>query len=440
LRRAGFGPKVSAAMRPGAKITVAAACMGWLLSAVDIVLLILFQRQVAEGLGVDPQTVRISIGVGLLGSALGGVALAQLGDRIGRVSALAWSVALYSLATGGMGLAPNVGTLMALRFVAGVGTGGEWSVGFALIAEAWPRGGRGRVGGVVAAMFNVGTFLAIGLYQSGIGWRWSFGLMALPALGVMWLRRVVPESPVWLALQEARREGRVPPELEASIRRPPLVAVLHGPLLGVTVRATLVFTLMNFAFYALSTVFINYLQHDPAGGGLGLSPRDEMPFQLAMTLAAMVGVVTAGALSDVWGRRRTFTAYCVAGAIGFSWLHSLTAGAAPGGGAPPGLLAAFAVVCAAFGINGIMGVLAPELYPTHLRATGPGLCQNLGKGIGGMAGPPVAGALVPVLGFPLVLALPGVLFVALALLIWTLPKVGGREVRPVEGAEYLDRT
>src|SRR4029077_19025848 len=132
-----------------------------------IILLILFQRPVAESLHTTPQTIRIAIGVGLLGSALGGVAFAQLGDRVGRVRALGWCVVLYSLATAGMGLAPDVRVLMAMRFLSGIGTGGEWSLGFALIAEVSPRTGRGRLGGLVAGMFNLGTFLAIILHQSG---------------------------------------------------------------------------------------------------------------------------------------------------------------------------------------------------------------------------------------------------------------------------------
>ena len=125
------------------RVTVVAACLGWFFSAVDTILLILFQKEVAAALGVGPQTVRIAIGVGLLGSAVGGMVFAQLGDRIGRVRTLGWSIVLYSLATAGMALSPSAGFLMVFRFLAGIGTGGEWSVGFALITEVWPRATRG---------------------------------------------------------------------------------------------------------------------------------------------------------------------------------------------------------------------------------------------------------------------------------------------------------
>lgn len=411
--------------------TIVAACLGWFFGAVDTILLILFQQQVADSLGVDVQAIRITIGVGLMGSALGGLGFAQLGDRIGRVRTLGWSVILYSVATAGMALAPNVGVLMAFRFLAGVGTGGEWSVGFALIAEAWPRASRGALGGVVSAMFNLGTFLAIGFFQAGMSWRTSFACMVLPALGVSWLRRRVPESPVWLALQAARAAGQIAPELEAVMRRPPLIAVFRRPLVGRVAKLTVIFAITNFAFYAFSTIFINYLQQSPADGGLGLSARGQMPYQIVLNLGGLVGLVVAGALSDRIGRRPAFALFCAIGILGYGLLFTLAHG---GGVAGPRLLGVFTIICLSFGIGAVMASLASELFPTHLRSTGPGVCQNLGKGLGGLIGPPLAGALVPRLGFAPVLALPGVCLTILAILIWLVPEVGGREIAAIEGA------
>jgi MFS family permease len=429
-------PSTRAAELPRGAVrrTILAACFGWLFSAVDIVLLVLFQRPVAESLGTDVQTIRIAIGVGLLGSAVGGIALAQLGDRIGRVRALGWCVLIYSIATAGIGLARNAQELMALRFVSGIGTGAEWSIGFALIAEVHGSKGRGRLGGLVAAMFNLGTFVAILLFQSALGWRLAFGAMAVPALGVLWLRLRVPESPVWTALQAARARGEVDPALEAQFRRVPVSVLLRGRLLALTLRTTLLFVLINLAFYSFSTVFINYLQDDVANGGLGLDARAQFPYQLALNIGALVSVVLAGAASDHFGRRTVFAAFCLVGAAGSAWLYLITRGAA---GLPSQLILVFTVVVIGYGINGVIGTFLAELFPTHVRSTGPGFCQNLGKGIGGMAGPPLAGALVKVVGYPLVLALPGVIVLALAGLIWLLPRVSGRELRPVEDDDYL---
>ena len=369
-----------------------------------------------------------------MGSAVGGIVFAQMGDRIGRVRTLGWSVVLYSIATGGMALAPNVALLMLFRFIAGIGTGGEWSVGFALIAEVWPRAKRGTLGGVVSAMFNLGTFLAIAFFQSGLGWRTSFGVMVLPALGVVWLRRQVPESPVWVALQQARKAGTVDKALEASMRRAPVLALLSGRFLGVVVKATAIFAVMNFAFYSFSTIFINYLQDTTAHGGLGLDARGQAPYQIVLNFGGMFGVVLAGLLSDRIGRRRAYTLFCLSGVAGYAGLYALTHGVS---GPSAGLLLVLTVICISYGIASVMGSLASELFPTHLRSTGPGFCQNVGKGIGGLVGPPLAGALVVKYGFPPVLAMPGLGLAILALLIWTLPDVTGREVQAVEGESIL---
>lgn len=418
------------------RLTIWAACLGWLFSAVDIVLLVLYQRPVAEALGVGVQDIRVTIGVGLLGSAVGGIALAQLGDRFGRVRALGWCILLYSLATAGMGLARNVHELMAWRFISGMGTGAEWSIGFALISEVRGAASRGRVGGLVAGMFNLGTFVAIALFQSPLGWRWSFGVMVLPALLVLWLRRSVPESPVWTAWQQARARGDVDPTLEAQFSRVPLAALFKGRLRRLTLKTTLIFALMNFAFYSFSTAFINYLQDDVARGGLALDARAQFPFQLALNLGALASVVSAGMLSDRVGRRLAFALFCLIGGAGSAWLYLTMRGAV---GATPQLLLAFTVVVVGYGINGVVGTLLAELFPTHVRATGPGFCQNLGKGIGGMAGPPTVGALAASASYAAALALPGLIVLALAALIWWLPRVDGRALKPVEDESYLAR-
>jgi MFS family permease len=414
--------------------SVLAACLGWMFSAVDIVLLILFQNDVADALGVPVQTIKMATGVGLLGSAIGGVVFAQFGDRYGRVRTLGWCVILYSLATAGMALSPNAAVLILMRFIAGFGTGGEWSVGFALVAEVSPRTGRGGLGGLVAAFFNIGTFVAIALFQAPLGWRAAFGVMALPALGVLWLRRNVPESPVWVALQEARKRGEVDEALEARFRRAPVRLLFAPGMVGLTLKTTLLFVLMNFPFYAFSTTFVDYLQSQ---GGLAMTKAQQAPYQVMLNTLSLAAAIGAGWLSDRVSRRLVFAGLCAAGATGAFLLYAAVKGA--GYGVPAGLMAIFALATIGYGINGLVGTMAAELFPTHLRSTGPGFCQNVGKGLGGLAGPIIAGVMVTKQGFAPVLALPGFFLAALALYVWVLPRADAREVRPVEGDGYLRR-
>ena len=409
--------------------TVSAVSLGWLFGAVDIILLILFQEEIAADLAVELQTVRIAIGVGLMGSAFGGLFFAQLGDRLGRVRALAISIIIYSVATGLMAFASSKLELFGLRFIAGIGTGAEWSIGFALLSEVWPSKSRGAIGGLVAAMFNLGTFVAIMLFHSSLGWRWSFGIMVAPALFAIILRRIIPESPIWLKFNEARKSGNLSANLLSQVKRPPIVAAFRGTTKWLTLRTTLIFAVMNLGFYSFSTVFINFLKASSSdGGGLGLSKEEQLPFHLALNIAGLLSVILAGWLSDRIGRRKAFVGFCLIGVSGFLWLSLELAGI--NGSGPSAvtqtLIAAFAVCCMGFGVNGVMGVFTPELFPTYLRSTGPGVSQNLGKGIGGLMGPPLAGALVATQGYEYVLGLPLWVFLAIGCLIWTLPEVGGR--------------
>lgn len=409
--------------------TVSAVSLGWLFGAVDIILLILFQEEIAADLSVELQTVRIAIGVGLLGSAFGGLFFAQLGDRLGRVRALAISIIIYSVATGLMAFASSKLELFGLRFIAGIGTGAEWSIGFALLSEVWSPKSRGAVGGLVAAMFNLGTFVAIILFHSSLGWRWSFGIMVAPALFAIVLRRIIPESPVWLKFNAARKAGDLSDQLKQQVNRPPIIAAFRGSVKWLTLRTTLIFAVMNLGFYSFSTVFINFLKASSSdGGGLGLTKEEQLPFHLALNIAGLLSVVLAGWLSDKIGRRKAFVGFCIIGVSGFLWLSLELAGLQ--GSGPNAvtymLIAAFAVCCMGFGVNGVMGVFTPELFPTYLRSTGPGVSQNIGKGIGGLLGPTLAGALVATQGYEFVLGLPLWVFLAIGILIWTLPEVGGR--------------
>jgi len=388
------------------KRAVLAACFGWLFSAIDIVLLFLFQHDIAVGLRIPIDKLGLVIAAGSVGSAVGGIVFAQWGDRYGRVRVLGWCIIVYSFATAGMATAHSLQLLLLMRFLTGVGTGGEWSLGFALVSEVAPRTGRGKLGGMVAAMFNLGTFIAIGLFQAKLSWRVAFGVMALPSLGVLILRMTVPESPMWLALQEARKKGEVEPALEAAYKRPPLALLFRDRLLGPTLKITLIFTLMNFAFFGFSTTFMRYIQEPVSSGALGLGRAGQIPFNLASNGASLVSAFLAGWLSDRIG--------------------------------PAGLPLIFGAIVTGYGVNGVIGTITSEIFPTHLRATGPGFTQNLGKGIGGALGPILVGSLILRTSYPIALALPGIILVVLAGLIWTLPHVGGREMKAVEDESYLE--
>jgi MFS family permease len=148
----------------------------------------------------------------LIGAALGGFVFGWIGDRIGRVRAMALSVLIYALFTGLCGLAMEAWHLAALRFIAALGMGGEWALGVALVMEKWPSRSRPVLAGLIGAAANFGFLLTgvIGLtfqtmqFPLDQSWRIILGLCVLPAVLTFFIRMFVPESEKW---KEASTSG-----------------------------------------------------------------------------------------------------------------------------------------------------------------------------------------------------------------------------------------
>src|SRR5262249_5461891 len=138
----------------------------------------------------------------LFGAALGGLVFGWLGDRIGRVRAMVFSVLAYALFTGACGFAGRAWHLAVLRFLAAMGMGGEWSLGVALVMEKWAPHARPVLAGLIGAAANVG-FLSTSLLSLALTpddyWRVFLMVCSFPALLTFLLRMFVPESEKWEA-------------------------------------------------------------------------------------------------------------------------------------------------------------------------------------------------------------------------------------------------
>ena len=174
------------------------------------------------------------IAVFLVGAATGGVLFGWLGDKIGRVKAMSLSIFTYAIFTGLCGFATEAWHISALRFVASLGMGGEWSLGVALVNEIWPGKSRALVAGLIGAAANVG-FLLVGVlslvlvsfiggikeFMLGVGlseaiisklmdnsaWRFLMISGAFPALLIFFIRLFVPESKKWEAERDRGATG-----------------------------------------------------------------------------------------------------------------------------------------------------------------------------------------------------------------------------------------
>src|SRR5690349_16559239 len=184
-----------------------AASLGWALDAFDVMLFSLVLASVIAELGLTKAQAGALGSITLLGGAVGGLIFGHVADRFGRTRAMIASVLLYSVFTAACGLSQTLWQFALFRALLGLGMGGEWASGAALVAETWPARVRGRALAYMQSSWAIGfaaAAIVVGFVLPRWGWRAVFFVGILPALFTLWVRRSVEEPAVWLANRGAR--------------------------------------------------------------------------------------------------------------------------------------------------------------------------------------------------------------------------------------------
>ena len=389
-----------------------AAALGWMLDSFDVML----YAMVLAALIRDPvlhlsfQTAGILGSVTLLSAAAGGIAFGVIADRIGRKRALMAAVLIYSIFTAACGFAQSATQLAVFRILLGLGMGGEWATGAALVSESFPAKHRGKALAFVQSSWAIGYGLAalVNLIVMPIwGWRGVFFVGVLPALFTMWIRRNVEEPKIWLDTPKAER-GRI--------------SMLFAPHIA---RVTVFVTLMNactlFGWWGLNSWVPGYLALDPARGGIGLSSSAMSWFVIAMQVGMWLGYVSFGFLADAIGRKRSYVLFVLAASLLLPLYGFLK---------DPMILLLLGPLVAFFGTGYYsgFGAVIVELYPTAVRATAAGVCYNTGR-IASAAAPFIVGSLAASRGFFAAFAVAGfAFFLAAVMWIW-IPETRNAELR-----------
>lgn len=352
-------------------MTLIAAFLGWMFDGLEMGIFPLVARpalqefQLAAGI-LDETFVQLWMGritaTFLLGAAAGGLVFGWLGDRIGRVRAMILSVLAYSLFTGLNYFAQAPWQLAGFRFLAALGMGGEWSLGVALVMEAWPQNKRPLMAGLIGAAANFGYALiaVIGLFlQITVdSWRWVMLVGAAPALLVLFISHSVPESKQWQA--SVAKDGHSNPLNE-----------IFGPGLR---RNT--FLAIIFASVALVVTW-GIVQWIPLWADQmtgSTQPKAKAYSLLAISIGAIIGSLLAPLAGERWGRRPVYFGLCLCSFLVCSWLfrgfHAFSTGFLVVAGLAGLFTAAF---------YGWLPQYLPELFPTRVRATGQGVTFNFGR-------------------------------------------------------------
>jgi MFS family permease len=352
---------------------------------------------------------------GLLGSitqlsaAAGGIVFAVLADRLGRKRALMGAILVYSVFTAACGFAQSVVQLAIFRVFLGLGMGGEWGTGAALVSESFPARHRGKALAFVQSSWAIGYGFAalVNLIVMPIwGWRGVFFVGVLPAFFTLWIQQKVEEPKIWLEGPKADR-GRI--------------SLLFTPRI---VRVTLAVTLMNactlFGWWGLNSWVPSYLALGPERGGIGLSSSVMSLFVILMQTGMWLGYVSFGYIADAVGRRRSYVAFVLAASVLLPLYGFLKT---------PALLLILGPLVAFFGTGYYsgFGAVIVELYPTSVRATAAGVCYNTGR-IASAAAPFIVGSLAASSGFFAAFAVAGSAFLLAAVMWLWIPETKNAEL------------
>lgn len=382
-----------------------------MLDAFDVALYSLVLAHLMRDFGMSEAVGGLLNSLTLIASAIGGFLFGFIADRIGRTRSLMATILIYSIASGACGLSNTITELAIFRFILGLGMGGEWSTGAALVAETWPTEHRGKALGFMQSSYAIGEMIAagiVGFMLPRFGWRAVFFVGVLPALLVFWIQHSVPEPTIWK--EKARSQS-----MASSLR-----LMWRKDLRRNGVIATAMNAATMFGYWGLFTWIPAYLSLPASEGGRGLNLMKTTAWLIVMGAGKWLGYVVFGFAADVFGRRRSYVAYLLIAAVLvpiYALAHT------------PLWLLILGPLVGFFGIGYFsgFGAIVSELFPTEIRATAMGTSYNIGRGVSAAA-PFAIGALAHRFGLgPSFFFLAGAFFVA-AVLAMALPETKGKQL------------
>ncbi|HCS43045.1 MAG TPA: MFS transporter [Pseudomonas sp.] len=352
----------------------------------------------------------------LLSAALGGWAAGILSDRYGRVRILIFTICWFTLFGVLAGFTQSFEQMLIVRTLQGLGFGGEWAVGAALMAEVIRPEHRGKALGFVQSGFSVGWALSavvmtalLAYLPPEMAWRVAFWVGIIPATFVLFIRRNVKDAEIF---KEAKAANNEKASILSAFRPSVIRLTLLGALLVTGLQAA-AYTIMAW----LPTLMVQVR---------GLKPGPVVITMLIMCAGAFAGFVLTAYLSDRYGRRPALLVFCLG-----AWIFTVVYMLVPM--SPTVLmLMSFPVGAFATGIFAVVGPFLSELFPTHIRTTCMGFSYNLGKSLGALS---IAGVGVLSERFGLAEAIGGFCLVAYALAIIAvllLPETRGVRLEDVD--------
>lgn len=393
-----------------------ASIIGYAMDGLDVLILSFAMAAIVSEFGLTLGEGGLIATYTLIGTVLGGYLFGIFADYFGRVHTFSLTIIIFSIFTGACAFADNVTHLNILRFLAGLGLGGEYGIGMTLVSETWPAAKRARATAGVAMGWQAGAVLAAilaAVVLPDYGWRGLFLVGVIPALLAAWARHGIKEPPMWVKRKEMKKELAARKERGETLtaeeeeqleeeKKFPLAHLFASPSKTVTTLSLTVMTsVQNFGYYGIMVWLPMILLKEH-----GLTTKSMSGWMIVTVIGMIAGIYVFGYLCDRLGRKVPYLIfYICAAAMVYIYVNL---------GTPVALL--FGGAFLGFFCNGMMagyGTLLSENYTTDARSTAQNFIFNTGRAVGGFA-PAIIGALAQSHGFSAAFALLSCVYVAAA--------------------------
>lgn len=393
-----------------------ASIIGYAMDGLDVLILSFAMAAIVSEFGLTLGEGGLIATYTLIGTVLGGYLFGIFADYFGRVHTFSLTIIIFSIFTGACAFADNVTHLNILRFLAGLGLGGEYGIGMTLVSETWPAAKRARATAGVAMGWQAGAVLAAilaAVVLPDYGWRGLFLVGVIPALLAAWARHGIKEPPMWVKRKEMKKELAARKERGETLtaeeeeqleeaKKFPLAHLFASPSKTVTTLSLTVMTsVQNFGYYGIMVWLPMILLKEH-----GLTTKSMSGWMIVTVIGMIAGIYVFGYFCDRLGRKIPYLIfYICAAAMVYIYVNL---------GTPVALL--FGGAFLGFFCNGMMagyGTLLSENYTTDARSTAQNFIFNTGRAVGGFA-PAIIGALAQSHGFSAAFALLSCVYVAAA--------------------------
>ncbi|HEQ4208261.1 sugar (and other) transporter family protein [Streptococcus pyogenes] len=337
-----------------------------------------------------------------LGMLVGGLLFGLLADRHHKFKVFKWTILLFSVATGLIYFTQSLPYLYLMRFIAGIGVGGEYGVAIAIMAGIVPPEKMGRMSslnGIAGQLGSISSALLAGWLAPSLGWRGLFLFGLLPILLVIWMTLAIDDQKIWDHYGQEEEECSQPIKINELFKTKSLTAQTLALMVMTTVQIAGYFGMMNWLPTIIQT-------------SLNLSVKSSSLWMVATIVGMCLGMLCFGQLLDCFGPRLIYSLFLLASSICvylFQFANSMASMVI--GGAIVG-----------FFVNGMFagyGAMITRLYPHHIRSTANNVILNVGRALGGFSSVAI-GSILDASGISMVMIFLASLYVISIGAMWSI--------------------